>query len=71
MAKAGYFVSRWKAALGPRRKIVGRSHCRSGRLTADRPLEGRGAVLSEVERIRAGMMIAALTLLAGGYAAEP
>jgi len=50
MAKAGDFVSRWKAAFGPRRKIVGRSHCWSAPFAARSPSKKAvGAVLSGVE----------------------
>jgi len=43
-AGSDYFGSRWKGPKG-RRKIVGPKVARPDRLTADRPLEGRGAVL--------------------------
>ena len=38
MAKAGDFASRWKGGPARRRKIVGRSHCRSGPFAGRSPL---------------------------------
>ena len=48
MAEAGDFVSRWKGPKG-RRKIVDRSHCRTGPFAVRSPSqEGRGEALSGI-----------------------
>jgi hypothetical protein len=48
MAKAGDFASRWKAApKGRAGKSSAAAIADPVRLTADRPLEGRGEVLSD------------------------
>jgi hypothetical protein len=48
MAKAGDFASRWNAALwGRAGKSSAAAIADPARLTADRPLEGRGAVFTE------------------------
>ena len=71
MAKAGDFVSRWKGAV----RAVGKSSAAAiadpARLTADRPLEGRGAVLSEGSMHPGGHDDGGPALpLAGDYAAS-
>jgi hypothetical protein len=45
MAKAGDFVSRWKGAVRAAGKSSAPAIADPARLMADRPLEGRGAVL--------------------------
>jgi hypothetical protein len=48
MAKAGDFVSRWKGAARAAGKSLAAAIAGPIRLPADRPLEGRGAVLSDL-----------------------
>ena len=68
MAKAGYFVSRWKGAARAAGKWAAAAIARLAGLWADRPLEGRGAIPSDVSLASSGHGDARHPILPAGYA---